>query len=115
MSKYDTRRLLVCLTVFESAPYKCLCATDYNYQIMHSFMFDFKLGVYLIDPLITAFESIKGFKKEVVVDRIRALVGERAKQLTPNYFPKQWFNYENEIFKRGEKRPYIAHDNPRYR
>jgi len=100
---------------FKSDTYKCLRATDYNYQIMHSFMFDFKFGSYLIDPLVEIFSHIDGFDKVKTIEKIRHTVKLRIKELPQDYFPKQWFNYGNQIFKQGEKRPYITNDNPKYR
>ena len=109
------REFLNLSTNFKSDIYKCLHANDYNYQILHSFMFDFKFGVYLIDPLIELFSGIGSFNKEKAIEKIRHAVNLRIKELPQDYFPKQWFNYGNQIFEQGEKRPYIAHDNPRYR
>ncbi len=37
--------------------YKFLTNEAYNYQIMHSFMYDFKLGNYLLGPLVDGVEK----------------------------------------------------------
>lgn len=99
----------------QSYPYKCLQNTDYNYEIKHSFMFDFKLGYYLIDPIIDCLSLISEFKIDKAVSFVKKIVNEEIIGLPKDYFPKQWFNYENKIFESNKKRPYIAHDNPRYR
>ncbi len=96
--------------------YKCLRKTDYNYQIMHSFMFDFKLGFYLLDPLIEALKKVgKDFNEEIILSKIKVLVNDYIKKLPSDYFPDCWYNYANVIHEPGKKRPYIAHENPRYR
>lgn len=100
---------------FESFPYKCLQRSDYNYTIMHSFMFDFKLGKYLLDALIESFQNVSGFNRKEVIKEIKRMVGMYSKLLPIDYFPMCWYDYENRIFDRSKKRPYIAHDNPRYR
>ena len=100
---------------FKSYPYKCLKLTDYNYQIMHSFMFDFKLGIYLIDPLIDTFNKYIPINVEQIIYRLKEVSKSRIKNLPNNYFPNYWYNYDNKIFDRSKPRPYIAHDNPRYR
>ena len=102
-------------TQFSSEPYKCLHSTDYNYTIMHSFMFDFKLGCYLLDPLLDAMQIIRGFDRNLVTTEIINLVLRRSSDLPSSYFPSQWYNYENEKFERGVRRPYIAHEGPKYR
>jgi len=102
-------------TQFLSEPYKCLHATDYNYTIMHSFMFDYKLGCYLVDPLLDAMQIINGFDRSWVTAEIKNLVHQRSSDLPSSYFPPQWYNYENKIFENKTRRPYIAHENPRYR
>ena len=37
---------------FECHPYKCIDKTQPYYVIKHSFMFDFKLGEYILEPLL---------------------------------------------------------------
>lgn len=39
-------------TNFKSYPYKYLNSSQNNYQIKHSFMYDFKIGEYVFEPLI---------------------------------------------------------------
>lgn len=109
------RKFIGLSATFDLEPYKCLCANDYNYHIMHSFMFDFKLGCYLIDPLMELFSNVGDFDKENAMKRIKNIVNLRTKELPADYFPPLWYNYENEIFDRGKERPYIAHENPKYR
>ncbi len=109
------REFLNLSTNFTSFPYKCLKREDYNYTIMHSFMFDFKLGCYLIEPLLESLSSVPNFNSSQITESIKEYVQKYIAQLPTDYFPTQWYNYDNEIFDRSKRRPYIAHDNPRYR
>ena len=43
----------------DALDYKCLRETDYNYTIKHSFMFDFKLGEYLLSPIIDLLSHVE--------------------------------------------------------
>lgn len=96
--------------------YKCLRNTDYNYTIKHSFMFDFKLGNYLLDPLLETFQKyFSEFKAEEIVGKIKAITHAYIDKLPQDYYPEKWYDYEKEIFDLDKKRPYIAHTNPRYR
>ena len=99
----------------ESLDYKCLNKTDYNYQIMHSFMFDFKLGEYLISPIIN--EASKHFKinSQYIQEQIQRHNRYYIGQLPPDFFPKEWYYYENIVHDRTKKRPYIYQDTPKYR
>lgn len=97
--------------------YKCLSKGDYNYEIMHSFMFDFKLGEYLIIPLIEDAFKNYSFNKTELIDRIKKYNNTFIKQLPNNFFPKdgKWYSYENIVHDITKKRPYIANDNPMFR
>ncbi len=95
--------------------YKCIRKTDYNYIIKHSFMFDFKLGEYLLSPIIDLLTSVEGFKREDVVNKMKEKSCSYISLLPNGYFPEVWYNYENRQFNEGEKRPYISNENPKYR
>lgn len=95
--------------------YKCIRDTDYNYTIKHSFMFDFKLGEYLLNPLFDVFSSIDGFNYEKTIDKVKLLSRKYIAKLPENYFPETWYSYENIKFEPNKKRPYICHDTPKYR
>lgn len=96
--------------------YKCLRESDYNYQIMHSFMYDFKLGGYLLDPIIELFKNTYDeFDEELIVSQIKLLAQSYIAKLPLDYFSECWYDYANVIHEQGKKRPYVAHANPRYR
>ena len=95
--------------------YKCIRETDYNYAIKHSFMFDFKLGEYLLSPIIDLLTSVEGFKHEHVINKMKEKSQSYISCLPSDYFPEVWYTYENRQFDEGKKRPYISNKNPKYR
>lgn len=111
----DLRDYLGVQSLILSQNYKCIRKTDYNYTIKHSFMFDFKLGEYLITPILEIFETVCGFNKNYIIKKIKERNREYIRLLPTDYFPAEWYNYGNIQFKDGEKRPYISHPNPKYR
>lgn len=96
--------------------YKSLERAQPTYFIMHSFMFDFKLGEYLITPIIEGAEMIRGFDRKHVVEAIKQHNRKRIERLPP-FFPQDglWYSYANIVHNRNLPRPYIANENPRYR
>jgi hypothetical protein len=103
--------------IIRSDQWKCLRRADYNYQIMHSFMFDFKLGEYLIMPLIQEVAKNFTINQTRLINKIKALNSSYISLLPKDYFPLdgKWYNYDNIIHDRMKKRPYIANDNPKFR
>lgn len=102
---------------FKTTNYKCLREDDYNYFIMHSFMFDFKLGEYLITPIIEdAFSSFQ-FDKSKLIQKIKNFNQKFISNLPIDFFPNdnKWYSYENKVWDRTQKRPYIGTENPKYR
>jgi len=102
---------------YTTSGYKCLYRGQYNYQIMHSFMFDFKLGEYLISPIIQ--EAARHFKIIVsdLQQRIRSYNQKYIHKLPHDFFPSDgnWYSYANIVHNRGIERPYISNSNPKYR
>lgn len=95
--------------------YKCIRKEDYNYTIKHSFMFDFKLGEYLLCPLIELFATVDGFDRSETINKMKAKSRFYIQKLPEGYFPDTWYNYENKQFREGEKRPYISNEDPKFR
>lgn len=100
--------------VFSDNEYKCLHANQYNYEIMHSFMFDFKLGEYLIKPIIEEAAKNFDFNKENLINKIKEYNKAYIDRLPDNFFPAdgKWYSYESIVHNRNEKRNYIANANP---
>lgn len=100
-----------------SGTFKCLTRNQYNYQIMHSFMFDFKMGEYLITPLIQHASELFSINRRGLEERIRDLNRSYIRQLPTDFFPSdgKWYSYENIVHDRTKMRPYIANESPLYR
>lgn len=51
---------------FRSYPYKYLKSSQYNYQIKHSFMYDFKIGEYVFNPIIKCVADYFKLKQDII-------------------------------------------------
>ncbi len=102
---------------FESYPYKCLFKEQYNYAIKHSFMYDFKLGDYILEPLaIFLYKYYKvNFNNSLM--RIKVIAQQHIDKLPSDFFPKdKWFTFEKVLVDQSiSDRPYLEHDNPKFR
>lgn len=99
---------------FGDTDYKCLYKDQYNYSIMHSFMFDFKLGEYLIKPIIEEASKNFSFDKTGLIKKIKEYNRVYIEKLPEDFFPSdgKWYSYESIVHNRNERRNYIATDNP---
>jgi hypothetical protein len=97
--------------------YKCLRRGQYNYEIMHSFMYDFKLGAYLLDPLIDVACKTQKLDKGLVCSEIKSFARNFISKLPTDFFPEDgmWYSYESVVHDRSQRRNYIATPNPLYR
>lgn len=102
---------------FESYPYKCILNSHENYKIKHSFMFDFKLGEYIIQPLLNFLESIYFVSSQTLISSIKACSAKQIKKLPEDFFPiNEWYVFENVMIDRTtDKRPYLKFSNPKFR
>jgi len=103
---------------WESHPYMCFDGSIYFYSIRPSFIYDFKVGVYLISPMINAVCVKHDLKQSEIEDEIRTYVKENYLWQLPNwYFPADgcWYDCDNSERKPGAKRKYFAHANPKFR
>lgn len=96
--------------------FKCIDKESQDYSKRHSFMFDFKLGEYLITPILN--EAIKAdCNIEYIINQIKRTVNFYIKLLPHDYFPKNcWYSYPKQLIDRtSTNRPYIKHLYPKYR
>jgi siderophore synthetase component len=102
---------------FRSAPYKCLERSQYNYTIMHSFMYDFKLGEYFIKPLVELVQQVHNVDTTDLIQNIRQTAQSYIARLPEGFFPPDgsWYYYENVIYDRTKRRPYVSRPGPKYR
>ena len=87
-----------------------------KYYTMHSFMFDYKLGEYLVSKLIETAHNYYDFSVEELQNRIKTFNKPFIEKLPKDFFPKEWCYYENINFNlENKKRVYIWNENPKYR
>ncbi|MEJ3744406.1 ferric iron reductase [Actinomycetes bacterium KLBMP 9797] len=112
----DLMRELGLPTVVRHDDWNCLRRTQYNYQILHSFMFDFKLGEYLIGPTIAAAARWHRIDVAELWQRIKDHSNTYIAKLPDDFFPRDtWFCYGNIVHDQTRRRPYLEHAEPRYR
>jgi hypothetical protein len=102
---------------FECYPYKCIEEKQYNYNIKHSFMFDFKLGECIIDPLLLLLNKYYHLDLEKSRNKIKEITKKYISSLPGDFFPKnKWFVFDKVLVDQSvSERPYIELDNPKFR
>jgi len=100
-----------------SYPFKFIDASQFNYYIKHSFMFDFKLGESILEPIITVLEKYFSISKQSVYSEIKLFTKEKLKDLPTNFFPvNKWYVFDKVLVDQTKlERPYIEFDNPKFR
>jgi hypothetical protein len=102
----------------ETLNFKCLRKSDYNYQIMHSFMFDFKLGEYLISPIIDdVIKNFPDFNSKYFIEKIKDFNHTFITKLPEDFFPayNEWYSDKKEIRDRIQKKEYVINKKPKFR
>jgi len=103
---------------WESYPQACFDETIYFYSIRPSFIYDFKVGEYLLSPIIAAVVTTYHLDVPEIEQEIREYVRLNFTHKLPStYFPADgcWYNCENTERIPGEKRKYFANKNPKFR
>lgn len=113
----DLRRSLRLSTDFASSPYKIL-EKEQNpelYRIRHSFVFDFKIGTYVIDPVIECAIAVSTLSKDKTIMAIREKTSEILKDLPDDFFPVngKWYRHDRVLL--DKDRYYVEDSNPRFR
>lgn len=104
--------------IFKSYPYKYLNEQQYNYQIKHSFMYDFKLGEYIFNPFIKCICQHYRLDEKVFEHNIQEYADQYIEKLPDDFFPAngRWYSFANVIVDRSQsERPYIENENVKYR
>jgi len=95
-----------------------------RYMKRNSFLFDFKLGEYLITQILEhSCEIKKDFDKNFVINEIKKFNANYIKKLPNNFYPQnKWYSYDKVLFDRSTTdRPWIENDKqndggePKYR
>jgi hypothetical protein len=94
-----------------------LRTNDYSdYQRTHSFMFDFKLGEYIITPIIDTICSYKtSINRDLLTNEIKEFCDQFICKLPKNYYPDKWCDYDDIIWTEMSEKKYNWYDNPKYR
>ena len=94
--------------------YKTIQASDYNYFIKHSFMFDHKLGEYLIEELIKCASKVQSVNESELRKSVKEYTHRKYGEHLAKLFPSdgKWYKFPNvEINHDLTYRPYLALDN----
>ena len=103
---------------WDSYPVMCFDESVYYYKIRSSYMYDFKLGEYLLSPLIDTVVNKYGINPIPLYSEVRKYVRDKYLcKLPKDYFPLDgcWYNCDNSERLPGMKRKYYPHENPKYR
>lgn len=90
-----------------------------NYQKRNSFLFDFKLGEYLISPILNHSKDIMPeFDSSYVINTIKDFNRKYLSKLESDFYPsKKWYSYKKVAIDRStEIRPWVENmEMPKYR
>ena len=88
-----------------------------KYYITHSFMFDFKLGEYLVSKILKTAEDYDAtFSVQTAQDKIKKFNKQFIEKLPADFFPLDWCDYAKVNYEKTKQpRVYVWHDNPKYR
>lgn len=107
----DIRNILGLSNNFTSNQYKLLSSYNNNYQIRHSFAFDFKVSHYVIKPLVNFATKHKILEKDKIISQLKSRVKYWINLLPKDFFPeKYWYSHENVLLTHNRK--YVKNTNP---
>lgn len=103
---------------FKTYPFKCLHRDQYNYRIKHSFMFDHKLGDYLMHPILECIVSYTDTQLSELQEAVKTRADHLLCSLPPDFFPEDghWYMFKKVLIDQSTpERPYVRFPNPRFR
>jgi hypothetical protein len=101
-----------------SYPEACLDESVYYYRIRSSYIYDFKVGEYLLSPIIKAVATKYHLEVAGIEREIRDYVQSRyTSKLPADFFPSDGCWYDCDATERlpGQRRQYFAHKEPKFR
>lgn len=118
-----TEKKLGLNSAWKSFPYECFYADEpedhpWYYKIRASYMYDFKLGTYILLPLIETVCAKYHLNKDEIILQIKKYVKDcYIGKLPKGFFPEdgRWYDCDNSERKPGTRRVYYPHDNPMFR
>lgn len=108
---------------WKSYPFECFYEDvpenhPWYYKIRPSYMYDFKLGTYLLQPVMDVVCEKFKIDKTYIRNTLKEYVSDLyIGQIPSGYFPEDgsWFDCDKGERKPGERRKYYAHPNPLFR
>lgn len=103
---------------WKSYPHKCFEKGAREYKYRSSFMYDFKLGEYMLTPLIKVVSEKYGLSIVDIENRTKKYVRNKYLKLLPNnYFPTNgcWYYCKDTESKPGRERDFFSDPHPKYR
>lgn len=101
---------------FASHPYKCISAEQGDiYYMRHSFQFDFKLGEYILEPLIGLLSITYGVNAPYLQSAAKGIAQPFMDDLPTDFFPRNGMWYKHEKILLTGERPYVSCSSPKYR
>ena len=92
-------------TDFSSHPYHVIPDDNLLFcQMRHSFLFDFKLSTYVIEPLLNAASNLGVLCKEEAIKKLAEHTAAWRAALPPDYFPagNSWYCYDRVLIDKAK-------------
>ena len=103
---------------WKTYPFRCYDESSREFGYRASYMYDFKLGEYLLSPIISTVSKSFGLNSKDFEERVKGYVRSKYLPLLPeNYFPVDgcWYYCKNVETKPGESKKYYSRSNPKFR
>lgn len=105
-------------TNWNTYPFRCYDENSREFEFRASYMYDFKLGEYLLSPIINAVSNEFGLNPRIFEKKVKEYVRNRYLSQLPNdYFPTNgcWYYCKNVETKQGESKKFYQKFNPKFR
>jgi len=101
-------------TDFTTSPFRCIDEKREDYYAIHSLKFDFKLGEYVITPLLSTTAQLYNIEINKLQEAVKDLVAPHLQDLPNDFFPPGniWYQYKNVMF---DELYYYPCKEPKYR
>lgn len=103
---------------WDTYPFRCYDENSREFEYRASYMYDFKLGEYLLSPIIKTVSNKFGLNPNEFEKRVKDYVRDKYLPLLPkDYFPMNgcWYYCKNVETKPGEGKKFYSSDNPKFR
>ena len=103
---------------WETYPFRCYDENSREFKYRASYMYDFKLGEYLLSPIIKTVSNKFGLNSSEFEKRVKDYVRDKYLPLLPkDYFPMNgcWYYCKNVETKPGEGKKFYSSEYPKFR